>query len=163
MMENINGFKAAAAAIIGALTAIWGWFGWFCLLLAVCMALDYLTGSMAAKRAGEWSSRAARDGLWHKLAIIVAVIAACILDLVVGIILNNIPAVTLPFEYSVLFGPLVVAWYIITELGSILENSGKLGGPQPKWFRKAISALKGGVDTAGNRLSGETKQEKTDQ
>lgn len=149
MMDQINGVKAMLALIVGALTAVWGWFGWFCLLLAGCMALDYITGTLAAKRAGEWSSKVARDGCWHKVAILVAVTVACVLDLVIGIILEHIPGVTLPFDYSVFFGPLVVAWYVITELGSILENAGKLGAPQPEWFKKAVSALKGTVDKLG--------------
>lgn len=59
---------------------------------------------------------------------------------------------TLPFEYGVLFGPLVVAWYVITELGSILENAGKLGAPLPAWFKKAIGALQGSVDHVGEKL-----------
>lgn len=155
MLENINGLKVAVAAVIGALTALWGWFGWFCLALAACMALDYITGTLAAKKAGEWSSKVAREGLWHKLAILVAVIVGCIMDLVIGMILANIPAVTLPFEYSVLFGPLVVAWYVVTELGSILENAGKLGAPQPAWFKRAISVLQSSVD----KLGGENGEE----
>ena len=110
MTENINGFKAAVAAVVAALTALWGWYGWFVCLLALCMLLDYITGSAAGMKAGEWSSKTARTGLWHKLAIIVAVLVAAILDTVVGIIVNNIPSITLPFAYTVLFGPLVVAW-----------------------------------------------------
>lgn len=149
MLEHINGFKAALAAVIGALTALWGWFGWFCIVLAVCMALDYITGTLAAKNAGEWSSRAAREGLWHKLAILVAVIVAIILDWVIATVIAHIPSLSLPFTYTVLFSPLVVAWYVLTELGSILENAGKLGAPQPKWFKKAISALQGSVDKLG--------------
>lgn len=155
MTEHINGFKAALAAVVGALTALWGWFGWFCVILAGCMALDYITGTMAARKAGEWSSKVAREGLWHKAAILVAVIVACILDVVIGIFLGQMTFVELPFEYSVLFGPLVVAWYVITELGSVLENAGKLGAPQPRWFRKAISALQDSVDHAGDKLDGD--------
>lgn len=155
MLEHINGFKAAVAVVVGALTALWGWFGWFCIALAACMALDYITGTLAAKKAGEWSSEAAREGCWHKLAILVAVAVACILDFLIRMILANIPTITLPFEYSVLFSPLVVAWYIITELGSILENAGKLGAPQPKWFKRAISALQSSVD----KLGGEDDEE----
>lgn len=154
-MEHINGFKAAVAAVVAALTALWGWFGWFVLILAFCMALDYLTGTAVAKKLGIWSSKIAREGLWHKLAIVVAVIVAGILDLVVGMIVNNIPSITLPFAYTVIFAPLVVAWYIITELGSILENSGKLGGPQPEWFKRAIAALKSDVDKAADKLGTE--------
>lgn len=152
-MEHVNGFKAALAAVVATLTALFGWFGWFCIILALCMALDYLTGSAVAKKEGVWESRIAREGLWHKVAIIIAVIVAVILDLVVGMVVNNIPSITLPFEYTVLFSPLVVAWYIITELGSILENSGKMGGPQPEWFKKAIAALKSDVDKTGDKLA----------
>lgn len=155
MLENISGFKASLALIAGALTALWGWFGWFVLVLALCMLLDYITGTVAAKNAGEWSSKVAREGLWHKAGMLIAVIAACILDLVIGMILEHIPGITLPFDYSVLFGPLVVAWYVLTELGSLLENCGKLGAPQPEWFKKAVSALQGGIEKAGDKLDGE--------
>lgn len=157
-MEHINGIKAAVTIFIAALTALWGWFGWFVFVLAGCMLLDYLTGSAAAKKNGEWSSKVARDGLWHKASIIVSVLVSCILDIVVGMVINNIPSIQFPFEYSVLFGPLIVAWYILTELGSILENSGKLGGPQPAWFKKAISAIQSGVDGTGEKLSKSEKE-----
>ena len=85
-MEHINGFKAAVAAVLGGLTALWGWFGWLVLAWLLCMALDYGTGTAAALRAGEWSSKVARDGLWHKLGAVVAVLVAAILDGVIGLI-----------------------------------------------------------------------------
>ncbi|MPM02096.1 hypothetical protein SDC9_48341 [bioreactor metagenome] len=151
-MDSINKFKAAVACCVAALTALWGWFGWFVVALCACMLLDYAIGSAAAVKNGEWSSKVAREGLWHKLSIIVAVAAACILDLVVGMVVNNIPSVELPFVYSALFAPLVIAWYILTELGSILENTGKLGAPQPAWFKKAIAAIQSGVDSAGDKI-----------
>lgn len=144
--EHIDGLKVAIMAILAFLTTLWGWFGWLCIALLVCMVLDYATGTAAAKKTGTWSSAVARDGLWHKVAIVVSVIAGLILDLVLGIVLNNIPMVELPFTYTVAFGPVIVVWYILTELGSILENSGELGGPQPAWFKKAIAALKDKVD-----------------
>ena len=39
--------------------------------------------------------------------------------------------VELPFIYTVLLCPLVVIWYILTEVGSIIENAGALGTPIP--------------------------------
>ena len=39
-MEHINGFKAAVAAVLGGLTALWGWFGWLVLAWLLCMALE---------------------------------------------------------------------------------------------------------------------------
>ncbi|MDY5511211.1 phage holin family protein [Dysosmobacter sp.] len=147
-MENINAFKAAITAILAAMTALWGWFGWIVVAWIACMAIDYITGSFAALRAGEWSSSTARDGIWHKVGSIVAVVVAAILDMVIGMIIANIPNITLPFTYSVLLGPLVVIWYILTEAGSIIENAGALGAPIPPWLSKMIEALRNNVDDA---------------
>ena len=79
-MEHINGIKGTIAAVLGCLTALWGWFGWLVVAWVVCMLLDYATGTAAALRVGEWSSKVARDGLWHKLGAVVAVLVAAILD-----------------------------------------------------------------------------------
>ena len=158
-MEHINGFKAAVAAVLGGLTALWGWFGWLVLAWLLCMALDYGTGTAAALRAGEWSSKVARDGLWHKLGAVVAVLVAAILDGVLGLILDHIPALTLPFDYTVFLTVLVLVWYILTELGSIVENAGRLGAPLPAWLSKAIAALESGVDSTGDKLTQGEKKE----
>lgn len=152
-MEYINGLKAAVAALCAALTALWGWFGWLVVAWIVCMIIDYATGSAAALRAGEWSSKTARDGIWHKLGSVVAVIVAAILDTVIGHLLANVPGVELPFTYTVLLCPLVVIWYILTEAGSIIENAGALGAPIPAWLTKMIEALESKVDQTGDGIS----------
>ena len=154
-MEYINGLKAAVAALCAALTALWGWFGWLVVAWIVCMIIDYATGSAAALRAGEWSSKSARDGIWHKLGSVVAVIVAAILDTVIGHLLANVPGVELPFTYTVLLCPLVVIWYILTEAGSIIENAGALGAPIPTWLTKMIEALESKVDQTGNSMHNE--------
>ena len=123
------------------------------------MLLDYATGTAAALRAGDWSSKVARDGLWHKLGEAVAVLVAAILDGVIGLILANVPALTLPFDYTVFLTVLVLVWYIMTELGSLVENAGSLGAPVPAWLRKAIAALESTVDGAGDKLGGGDQRE----
>ena len=145
-MEHINTFKAAVAAVCAALTALWGWFGWVIVAWIGCMIIDYVTGSAAALRAGDWSSKSARDGIWHKLGSVVAVIVAAILDTVIGHLLGNVPGLELPFTYTVLLSPLVVIWYILTEAGSIIENAGALGAPIPAWLARTIAALQSKVD-----------------
>ena len=74
------------------------------------MLIDYATGSAAALRAGEWSSKSARDCIWHKLGSVVAVIMAGILNVVIGHLLTNLPGVELSFTYTVLLCSLVVMW-----------------------------------------------------
>ena len=148
-MEQVTKFKAAVAAVLAAMTALWGWFGWLVLAWAACMAIDYATGYGAAMKNGEWSSEIAREGLWHKAGCIFAVLVAGILDAVLGYILGNIKGLEIPFTYTVLVCPLVVTWYLLMELGSILENVGKMGAPLPEFLKKMIAVLKATVDTAG--------------
>lgn len=160
--ENAVSIKACITGVLAFLTALWGWFGWLIVAWVACMTIDYLTGYSAALKNGEWSSSVAREGLWHKGGCIIVVLAAGILDAVVGYLLEHIPAIDLPFDYSVFLTALVVVWYILMELGSILENVGKLGAPLPGFLQRAIAVLKSSVDTAADKLvpqSGETEEQ----
>ena len=94
--------KLAVTAAIGAFSSAFGWLGWLVLVWVLCMVADYITGSAAAAHSGEWSSAAARSGIWHKAGMMVVVAVSLGLDILIGMILSNIPAITLPFEYSVL-------------------------------------------------------------
>ena len=130
-MEHINGIKATVVGVLGCLTALWGWFGWLVLAWVACMVLDYATGSAAALRAGEWSSKIARDGLWHKLGAIVAVLVAAILDGVIRLVLENIPTLELPFEYTVFVSVLVLVWYILRRTPAPWARPSRDGWPRP--------------------------------
>ena len=154
-MEHVDRIKAAIAAVTGALTALWGWLGWLVAGWAVCMALDYLTGSMAAAKAGKWDSGRAREGIWHKCGMIVVVLVAAGVDLLLGAALDHLPGVTLPFAFGGLVCPMVLVWYIITELGSIAENGVALGAKVPGWLVKLLAAGKDAVDAAGEKIVGE--------
>lgn len=139
--------KAAIAAVVAVVTSLLGWTGIAVVILLICIVLDYITGTWAAKSHGEWSSERARQGLWHKLGEIVALCVAALCDVALGVVLSsaasaifgNVPAhgwVTL----------IVSVWYIITELGSILENAAKLGAPIPRALIEGIGRLKKKVD-----------------
>ena len=96
-MENhINGIKMAVAAVTGALTGLWGWMGWLVLGWILCMALDYITGSAAAAKDGDWSSAKAREGIWHKAGMIVVVIVAALADLLISMVFQHLPGISLP-------------------------------------------------------------------
>lgn len=137
--------KGAITAVLAFLTALWGWLGWAVLTWVLCLLLDYISGSAAARRAGEWSSDIARDGCWHKLGEIFAVLVAALCDIAITHVMSIAPIV-LPFEIGPLLTPLVLLWYIITELGSILENAGKLGAPLPSWLKKMLKQYKDALD-----------------
>lgn len=155
MEKTIHQIKAALAALLGLLTGLWGWLGWLVVGWVVCMVLDYVTGSLAAARAGQWSSGRARDGIWHKCGMIVVVLAAAGTDLLLATVLANLPLVALPVEYTGLVCPVVLVWYIVTELGSMVETAAVMGAPVPKWLKKLLALGKDAVDAAGDKLGGE--------
>ena len=153
-MEQVHKMKAAVAAVLGLLTGLWGWLGWLVVGWIGFMALDYLTGSLAAAKEGEWSSGRAREGIWHKCGMIVVVAVSAGVDLLLSLVLANLPLVELPFQYAGLVCPVVLVWYIVTELGSIAENGAAMGAPVPKWLVKLLAASKSAVDGAGDKLGG---------
>ena len=155
MEKTINQIKAAVAGLLGLLTGLWGWLGWLVVGWIGCMALDYATGSMAAAKEGEWSSAKAREGIWHKMGMIVVVVVAVGADLLIEIVLTNLPVLALPIQYPGLVCPVVLVWYIVTELGSMAENAAVMGAPVPKWLVKLLAMSKDMVDQAGDKLDGE--------
>ena len=108
MEPTMNKAKLAVVGVAGAVTAVFGWLGWLVILFTACMALDWITGTAVGAKRGEWSSGTARAGLWHKGGMIVIVLASAACDGLIGIILNNIPALRLPFEYDAVICPLVL-------------------------------------------------------
>lgn len=140
--DKATEIKAFLTAILAFCTALWGWLGWAVIILIACMALDWITGSWAARSRGEWSSSVARAGLWHKLGEIVALLVAALCDIAVQVILNSAAADLLKgWTYGNYMTLLVAVWYIFTELGSIVENADKLGAKVPKWLKKGIAAI----------------------
>lgn len=146
-MDDNNIFLAIKATIVGAagaFSAAFGWLGWLILAWVACMAVDYISGSAAAMHQGNWSSAEARAGIWHKGGMILVVIAAAIADAVLGIVVAKVPQI--PIEYTTFVLPIVLVWYILTELGSVMENSAAMGGPVPPFLINLLSATKDKVE-----------------
>lgn len=146
-MENDNMFlmvKAFVAAVCGAFTAAFGWLGWLVVAWAVCMVLDWLSGSAAAASKGEWSSAVARAGIWHKAGMLVVVLVAALTDAVLSVMVANMPGLGLTYESLIL--PVVLVWYIFTELGSIAENAARMGAAVPDGLLKLLAAGKKAVE-----------------
>lgn len=157
--------KAFFTAIIAFLTALWGWLGWAIIFMIGAMVLDYVTGTIAAKVNGEWTSRLAREGLWHKLGEIVALLVAALCDIAITVIMHTAAAPMFgDLDYGHYLTLIVALWYLFTEIGSNLENAKKLGAPIPDWLISGAKALKGRTEQAvpivpqteeGKRIEGE--------
>ena len=96
-----------------------------------------------------------RAGAWHKGGMILIVCVALIADWLIGTLLANLPVVELPFTYSVLFGPLVIVWYIIGELGSLAEHAVTMGAPVPPWLIRILDMSRDAIDNVGETITGD--------
>ncbi len=145
--------RTALTAALACAAQIWGAIGWLLALWAACFTLDYITGSLAAFRNHEWDSGVAREGLWHKGAMILVVLVAALFDLAILTITRS-AGIILPF-HGVFTLPIVLSWYIITELGSILENAVKMGAEHvPAFLAKGLKLASKTVEQAGDKKAG---------
>ena len=103
--------------------------------LAICMAIDYITGFAVAavfkkspkSESGALESRAGFKGLCRKGTIILIVLISHRLDLALG-------------THFIKDG--VITAYILNDVVSIIENVGLMGLPMPEVLKKAIDMLK---------------------
>ena len=146
MNQNLLQLKAALTALGVSLTAILGWKGILSLIWVIAMGIDYLSGTLAAMKNHEWSSETARSGLWHKAGTVLAVLAAALTDGVIYLIGEQL---SLGITWTGLLMPLTLSWYILTEAGSILENTVKLGANIPNWLIKILKISLKSINAAG--------------
>lgn len=157
-----NTMLAAKTTLVAFFTAIGSFLGWkgiMALVWIVLMCLDYISGTLAARREGNWKSSLAREGLWHKGGMILVVLVALIADAIMLLALPHIPVIDIAWP-EILF-PMVLAWYIITELGSILENAVRMGAKVPVWLVKIMDATLKTVDAAGDFAANNLAPEST--
>lgn len=162
MTDNaIIATKTTIVAFFTAIGTFLGWRGIMALVWIVLMCMDYISGTLAARKEGSWKSSLAREGLWHKGGMILVVLVALIADTVMLLALPHIPVVNIAWP-EILF-PMVLAWYIITELGSILENAIRMGAKVPVWLVKIMDATLKTVDAAGDIAADNLTPEAPDQ
>lgn len=154
MME----IKLAITAFFTAIGTFLGWQGIMAVVWVAAMLIDYVSGTCAAMKAGEWCSKTAREGLWHKGGMIVVVVVAAFADLILGIICEHLP---IGFSWTSIVLPLVLAWYIVTEMGSIIENAVKMGAAVPGWLVKLLKASVKHIDVVGEQLDNSTDEDET--
>ena len=136
---------------------IMSWFLWVLIAYFVAIVTDYLTGTIAAYLNGEWVSSKARKGLIKKCLMLAVLMIPLLLDVLIGLAADKV--ITLPWTFRGLFLPLATVWYMITELGSIIENLDKLGVPIPAFLKRAISAIHKSVDKAGEDIVPESVED----
>ncbi len=132
------------STVTGIFSSVMSWFFWLIIVFFAAMLLDYVTGSLAARKNREWTSTRAREGMYHKLGIAGALLLCLLLDIVVGLAADRV--IRLPVAYRGLFSPLCAVWYIVTEFGSVTENLSKLGVRMPVFLTKGLAAIRSASD-----------------
>lgn len=149
----ITGLVSAAVAYVsgkmGILMPLMG-------ILLLLMVLDYVTGMLASKREAVdhpddpeygWSSKKGFNGIVKKVSILAVITVAITLDYVVAITVQQLG---LNPPKMAFIGLMVVAWFVLNEMLSIIENAGRMGGPVPDWLSRYIATLKDKIDDSGS-------------
>lgn len=127
-MDWGNVYRGLAAA--GGATAGYFFGGWNALLgvLVAFVAIDYITGVLAAGAEGKLSSGVGLKGIAKKVAIFFLVAVAHLVDVAIG--------------QGDVVRDATIFFYLANELVSILENCGRLGLPVPEVIKQAVEVLK---------------------
>lgn len=83
-------------------------------ITAILIAMDYVTGISAAASRGDLQSSKMREGLWHKLSEVGAILLAYL-------VAEEGHYIGLPYQIDILI-PAVLIWISVMEITSILEN-----------------------------------------
>lgn len=116
---------------IGGASATYLWGEWTALLniLVTFVAIDYITGVIAAGVDGKLNSKVGWRGIAKKVAIFFVVAVAHQVDVALG------------GQYH-MFRDAAIFFYLANELLSFTENAGRIGIPVPDKLLSAIEVLK---------------------
>ena len=157
MNENLVAAKTAMVACFGALCTFLGWRMLMLLVWVALMMLDYLSGSYAARQNGTWKSEKARAGIGHKAGMVFVVIVSIIADFVIALACESLPNDVFSFSWPMAIFPMVTMWYILTEIGSIIENAIALGAEVPAWLPKLLNATIHAAENVGEAVAKEAE------
>lgn len=122
------------------------------ILLTVFMIIDYISGMLAAKKEAldypndckyGWNSKKSIIGIYKKVGYILTITVAIGADF---LIFKFVEEIGIKPKSNTIFGLLVIIWFIINELLSILENSGRMGAVLPQFLLKILSELKSEIE-----------------
>lgn len=121
-------------------------------ILVLMMIIDQISGILAAKKEAlehpketkyGISSKRMVLGIFKKVGYILTILVATISDLLMEVIMEYI-GVESTLKTSFCF--LVMAWFILEEAISILENVGRMGVKLPQFLEKTLSELRKEID-----------------
>ncbi len=122
------------------------------ILFIILMVIDYLSGMLASKKEAlenpdnkeyGWNSKKGVIGIYKKVGYILTILVAISADY---LIYKFSEEIGINYTQKTLFGLLVLVWFVINELLSILENVGRMGVRLPQFFVNVLTELKKDID-----------------
>ena len=121
-------------------------------LLILLMLTDYFSGLLAAKKEAlehpnskkyGLSSKKGIIGIYKKVGYIITIFITICIDY---IIYKFADEMGLQYNSKTIFSLLVTCWFIINEIISILENTGRMGVELPKFLKNTLVEMKKDID-----------------
>ena len=121
-------------------------------LLIFLMAIDYISGMLAAKKEAleykndsnyGWSSKKSILGIYKKVGYMLTIVVTICIDY---LIYKFAKEIGLKYDSNTFFGLLVTIWFVINEIISILENIGRMGTVLPDFLKNVLAELKENIN-----------------
>ena len=109
------------------------------LVLVLAMIFDYMTGMMSASYRHKKDSRIGIIGILKKIGYVAIVAVGVILDYLISFFGGEIGV---PMGNQHYVGLILIAWLIVNECISILENCDEMKLPVPKFVGQMLKRLK---------------------
>ena len=111
------------------------------IVLIIAMVLDYISGIIKSYETNTLSSKVGAKGIIKKFSYFLVIVISFIIDFILcNYTLNEINL------YYPIISEIIIAWFVINEVISILENVSEIGVPLPKFIINITSHLKNNLD-----------------
>ena len=111
------------------------------IVLIIAMVLDYISGIIKSYETNTLASKIGAKGIIKKFSYFLVIIISFIIDFILcNYTLNEINI------YYPIISEIIIAWFVINEVISILENVSEIGVPLPKFIINITSHLKNNLD-----------------
>lgn len=111
------------------------------IILIIAMVLDYISGIIKSYETNTLSSKIGAKGIIKKFSYFLVIVISFIIDFILcNYTLNEINL------YYPIVSEIIIAWFVINEVISILENVSEIGVPLPKFIINITSHLKNNLD-----------------
>ncbi|MCI8274159.1 MAG: phage holin family protein [Lachnospiraceae bacterium] len=152
-MKNIGiMIQTTASGILAYISAKLGILFPVLLFLGAMMVGDYISGMLASKKEAldhpedlslGWNSKKGAKGIIKKVGYLCVIAVAMVVDYIIA---NVAGSFGYEMPVKAVFGLMVVVWYLLNEMLSIIENAGRMGAPVPEWLKRYIAVLKDKVE-----------------